>query len=61
MSGVKWEVICRLYPEKNLSKQEGKEEVRLDPELDGESLDPSDYDECLYPMSSDAVLSTPMQ
>ena len=54
-------VICRLYPEQNSSKQEREEEVRLDPELDGESLDPSDYDECLYPISPDAVLSTPMK
>ena len=54
-------VISRLYPEQNSSKQEREVEVRLDPELDGESLDPSDYDECLYPISPDAVLSTPMK
>ena len=53
-------VISRLYPEQNSSKQEGEEEVCLDPELDGESLDPSDYDECLYPISPNAVMSTPM-
>lgn len=49
----------RLYPEQKAKKKEM--EVSLDPELDGDSLDPSDYEECLFSPSVNAITPIPVE
>lgn len=59
MREYRWrdDVRSRLNP---VEEKNDEKEVVLDPSIDGESLDVSDYEECFFPPSDDLSTENPL-